>query len=222
MLGKLTGRCPVCGRRVDRGAGLCGNCMVKRGAIGSIVVMVVGICGAFYWATMHPFGRYQAFVAEPAARAADMVVQNVPADFDGWAYSRTTDTILEDVTEHARLLGSGPGPDSGPHSASLELTLSEKYGKHVTIMFARVPQACNANQCQVSLAWDDAPPDPYRFEPPLVSPGGGNTVLQTDDYDRFESALGKAHKLKVVASLGMPDDYVLTFPVAGFAPSKMR
>jgi hypothetical protein len=29
-----------------------------------------------------------------------------------------------------------------------------------------------------------------------------------------------AHRLKVLASLGMPEDYVVTFPVAGFDPKK--
>ncbi len=196
--------------------------MVRRGAKGSIALMLLGMCGAYYWTFMHPHTDYHIFAAEPVAQAADVVARLLPADFEGWAYGKTTDPVLQDDTEHAKLLGSGPGPRSGPHSASLELTSSEKYGKHVTIMFPKVQQACGANQCQVSLAWDDAPPDPYKFEPPSVSPGGSHTVLQTDEYDRFQSALGKAHKLKVVASLGMPDDYVVTFPVAGFTPAKMQ
>lgn len=222
LLGRLSGRCPICGRKVSQGAGRCGNCMMRRGAKGSIALMLMGVCGAYYWTFLHPHTHYGFLAAEPAARAAGVVARVLPADFDGWAYSKTTDTILHDDTVHATLLGRGPDPHSGPHSASLELSSSEKYGKHVTIMFPQVQEACGANECQVSLAWDDAPPAAYRFDPPMVSPGGANTVLQTDEYDRFESALGKAHKLKVVASLGMPDDYVVTFPVAGFSASKMR
>jgi hypothetical protein len=218
----LTGRCPVCQRRVDRGSGLCGNCLTKRGAQWSIVAMLVCFAGAFYWNYLHPRGTTPILMADPVADAAIVPPAAPRRDFDGWAYAEIRDPVLGDLTQTATVLGQGPAPNSGRHTATLQLSSSAHYGKRVTITFPKVEQACDANQCQVSVAWDDAAPDPYRFDPPIESAAGDKTVLQTDEFNRFTDALGKAHSLKIVASLGMRDDYVMKFPVAGFEPQKYQ
>jgi len=220
VAGQLTGTCPICRRKVATGAGLCGNCLTGRWSKRSIAVMLLGIGGAYYWAYLHPHNDLSVFTSF-AAVAPETVVARLPEHFEGWAYETIVDPVLGDATRHARLLGSGPSANSGPHDAMLELTASQRYGKRVTITFPKVQQACGANACQISLAWDDAPPDPYNFSGPTLSTDGSDTVLQSDDYDRFVGAVGKAHRLRVVASLGMQDDYVVTFQVAGFERSKL-
>jgi hypothetical protein len=186
--------------------------------------MLLGIGGAYYYAYLHPHNDmsiFTSFASVEPERVATTVVARLPQRFEGWDYETIMDPVLGDATQHARLLGSGPLPHSGSQDAMLELTASERYGKRVTITFPKVQQACGANACQVSLAWDDAPPDPYSFSAPALSADGRDTVVQTDEYDRFVGAVGKAHRLRVVASLGMQDDYVVTFPVAGFKRSKL-
>ncbi len=221
VAGQLTGTCPVCGRKVASGAGMCGNCLTGWWSKRSIAVMLIGLGGAYYYAYLHPHNDESIF-SSFAAAAPETVVARLPEHFEGWAYETIMDPVLGDATQHARLMGNGPRPASGQHDAMLELTASQRYGKRLTITFPKVQQACAANACQVSLAWDDAPPDPYNFSAPTLSNDGSDTVLQTDEYDRFVGAVGKARKLRVVASLGMQDDYVLTFPVAGFERKKVQ
>jgi hypothetical protein len=186
---------------------------------GLVGVMLLAVCGGGYYTTFHPsFG--QAVTDGPAAAPPEPLVVAPPptqATFKGWQYTTTLDPLVGDETVHATVLGTAPIGPGAPRVATLELTASHQYGKHVIVTFPRVPKACVANACAVSVAWDQSPPDPFTFDD-ISAADKSRTILQIGEYDRFVGAMAKAHDLKIIAALGMQDDYVVNFTVAGFDP----
>jgi hypothetical protein len=181
-----------------------------------LALAVIG--GGAYWELFLSDQGGRGIVSEAALDAAVAAPPSIPTAFTGWLHYTTTDPMLKDVTRHDRLLGGGLGPN-GPNQALLEMTASAQYGKSVMISFPPVPEACAANDCTISLSWDGAPPVPYGFGLPMIGPDG-QAMLQSPEYERFIADVAKAHTLKIIASLGMPDDYMLVFPVAGFGPAR--
>ena len=186
--------------------------MNKRGLQWLIAAMLVCFGAAYAFVQLRP--RLPSLVTMDQSSVVASA-PSVPVREKDWEYFVTIDPLLGDETTHAKVVGSGPEPNSPPGAASLDLAQSDQYGKSVTVIFPKVKEACTANPCEISLSWDEAPPDPYRFRD--IS-DDKKTKLKLDDlaeYDRFMDALARARQLKVVAELGMPQDYVLTFPVDG-------
>jgi hypothetical protein len=181
----------------------------------SLATVLGFACVGYYTLSHVVLGRGAIFVPHSQYDENVVVPETDEVPFEGWRYSTSIDPVLGDRTTHAKVLGTGPGGATNP--ASLELTASHRYGRHITVTFGHVAKACGANACQVSVAWDHAPPTAYPFDD-MSAADKSKTILQLGEYDRFMGGLAKAHAVKVVASLGMPDDYVATFPVTGFKP----
>ena len=137
----------------------------------------------------------------------------------GWRYYNTQDSVVGDVTRHARLISNSPtNPSGDPRYAgvstgTLELASSGRYGRVVTISFPRAKTACEANPCEVRAIFDATQPMVFSY---TDASSGRSTMLMLKDYDRFTQRLAVAHDLTVVAALGTEHDHILTFDVDGF------
>jgi hypothetical protein len=150
----------------------------------------------------------------------------------GWVYYQTQDTLVKDVTHHARLTGriasvidAPPAPKHGPAKAApahvtephakgpppiqptLALAASAQYGKRIVLTLPRDVTTCGREKCPVLLAYDDAKPEASLF---LDISSERETVLESDDYRQIVPRLAHTHALTVIVpQLNRPDAAVV-------------
>jgi len=207
--------CEACGAIPYPGTRLCQRCKRKRffkGLAATFIVCELLAAGAFLLMPQHkPTVVRDAQIDAPPVKVADGIT--------GWLYYDTQDSMIGDVTHHARLLSNAPrNPTNDPHlkgvaAGKLELSSSKTYGRHVMITFGKIKTACDANPCQVRVMFDETQPEVFPY---TDASDDHDTVLMLGDYDRFAQRLAVAHDLTLVASLGTQHDSVLTFTVAGY------
>jgi hypothetical protein len=147
----------------------------------------------------------------------------------GWMYYDTADSLLADVTHHARLLGNSPpsvgGKPAMPGAVAgmLALAASPHYGKSVVVTFPKTKLQCGPGACAVKAIFDQTEPVSFPIQDVQSE---RETTLMLGDYDRFAARLRVAHDLTLVASLGGSRDVIMTFTVQGYrealGPTRVR
>ena len=208
--------CSVCGGPPEPASKLCRYCRRKRRAK-TIAALFIGAelaCLGVYLAL--PKDKPQLVVADTELSLPSPAPIHAAT---GWLYFDTQDRALGDVTHHARLLSNAPSNPSGDvhlsgvTSGKLELAASRTYGKRVVVTFPKVKTACEANPCELRAIFDNTQPERFPY---VDGSDDQTTMLEVGDYDRFTQRLSVSHDLTLVASLGTPQDSILTFTVAGY------
>jgi len=202
---------------------MCRRCSRKfwtKSIIGSVVAAELGIGAAYV--LLRPVPKPQ-FVA---VQTATYHTPSTPfAGPSGWVYYETKDTLVGEVTHHARLISNRPNagldakPVEGAAAGTLELANSDRYGKTVLLTLPPVQAACETNVCTVHASFDQGPEQDFPFQD---LSDDRHRVLAIGDYDRFSGQLLRAHDLKLVASLGMPTDVTINFTVSGYRTALSR
>ena len=215
--------CAACGGALFGSVKLCRGCrrrkMIKL-AVGSFIAAELAM--AAFFMILQPSLKGTPVVedaydtAAPPASPAAAASQHA---MTGWLYYNTQDSVVGDVTHHARLISDSPRNPSGDprlsgvSSGTLELASSERYGRVVMVSFPRVKTACQANPCEVRAIFDATQPMVFSY---TDASSDRSTVLMLKDYDRFNQRLSVAHDLTLVAALGTEHDHIITFDVSGF------
>ncbi len=209
--------CTSCGGALFGGSRLCQGCRRKKTLktfIGVFIACEMAMAG-FFMVVQPALHRSHANVvyAEPIRAPKPVRVGS------GWIYYDTQDSVVGDVTHHARLISDSPSNPSGDKrlagvsSGTLELSSSEHYGRAIRLTFPKVKTACEANPCEVRAIFDQTQP---MVLPYIDGSDPQSTVLMLRDYDRFTQRLAVAHDLTMVASLGTDHDHIISFDVAGY------
>lgn len=221
-----SGKCKSCHASLDRNGTVCRSCSRKfwaKSIIGSVVV--VELCVGAAYLLMRPSVRPQDIAQVTATYHTPQ--QTSFSGPSGWVYYETKDTLIGDVTHHARLISNRPTigldhkPLPGSEPGTLELSDSERYGKTVLLTLPPTQAACETNVCTVHAIFDDGPEQNFPFQD--IS-DDRHRVLAIGDYDRFTGQLQRSHDLRVMASLGTPQDVTVNFTVSGYhtALAKLR
>ena len=209
--------CAQCGQNRDREGRLCRRCLRRRvikGSIATIVAVEFAVAGALAALRL---GEQQ---KPGVVAAAPSVLPPPPAPGpSGWMYYDTADSLLADVTHHARLLGNSPPSVGGKPgipgavAGMLALAASPHYGNSVVVTFPKTPVQCSPGKCAVKAIFDQT--EPVVF-PVQDAQSDRETTVMLGDYDRFTARLRVAHDLTLVASLGGPHDVIMNFTVQGY------
>ncbi len=209
--------CTSCGGALFGGNRLCQACRRKKTTktfIGAFIFCEVAMAG-FFMVIQPALHHQSAGVAlQDSLRPPDPIPTG-----SGWIYYDTQDSVVGDVTHHARLISDSPSNPSGDRrlagvaNGTLELSSSERYGRVISLTFPKAKTACEANPCEVRAIFDQTQP---MVLPYTDASDPRTTVLMLHDYDRFTQRLAVAHDLTVVASLGTEHDHIISFDVAGY------
>lgn len=210
--------CTLCGAGLPRRGKFCNRCIRRRvvkrlAGIAVAIELGVGLAVAL-WHHRRP--HVVAYVPErerPAERPEGA------ANPGGWFLYKTRDSLLGDVTAHARLmsrpkLAPAGRPLENALTGVLEISSSTSYGQQILVTLdSKVRTACHANPCSVHAVFDGAGAEPFPFQE-WSNPE--RTTLALGDFDRFTARLARAQDMLLVARLGMKQDYLVSFRVSGF------
>lgn len=220
MFGEFSGEsgvfCASCGQARDRDGRMCRVCARRNVLKAALTCLLIGEGGVAMALALLPRPHQDKFVAADTTH----YVPPPPDGPTGWTYYDTTDTLLADITHHARLLANHPptvdGKPAIPGATAgvLALAASTHYGKSVVVTFPPVATKCaTPAQCSVKASFDQS--DPVAF-PMLEVASDRETTLILGDYDHFTERLRVAHDMTLVASLGGSQDVILNFTVQGY------
>lgn len=211
-------RCVHCGAGLPRIGRYCGRCSRRRMAKASAGVVVIAEFAFLLINVLAPRKKPD-IVAYPVERAAPPRSDRAENGHGGWFYYQTKDPLLGDTTAHARLVSNRQAAPAGTVMAgaltgTLELSSSGRYGQVAMVTLERrVSTACRANPCSVHASFDQAPPEPFPY---MDLSDERRTILSLGDVPRLSQRLARAHDMVLIARLGMQQDYLLTFTVAGY------
>jgi len=220
-----SGRCKACQGPMDRGGAACKRCVRKmwvKTGIGGVIAMEMVVAAAYAYYRTQP--QHPSVVVEDTASYTPPPVL-APNGPTGWLYYETKDSLLGDVTHHARLLSNKPlgyadaKPVAGAVTGTLELADSARYGRTVVLSLPLLKAACDANPCSLRASFDLSEPEVFPFQD--IS-DDRHRILAIGDYDRFTKRLARAHDMTVTASLGTDQDTMVSFTVSGYRMALAR
>lgn len=209
------GRCDHCGMSLRLGSGTCTRCGTKKRRLKYFLAALVLAQAVTIVAYMKFPHHDMTRVAD--ASAAELAVTDA-APRAGWVYYKTRDEMIDDTTQHARVLSRGAA-DAGDvrdrvTSGVLELRASPTYGRSVVITLHRDGFGLIDEQCQLRAQFDAGDVQVFHV---AGSMDGENATLIVDDTRGFTTHLVGARTLSIDARLSEKIERRASFDVGGLS-----